>query len=143
MSTEIVVRDGKVTGVRLAGARRLPAASVLASVAPGQLYDRLLRDVNLPEDKAAAKTFRHGRGNFQLHYALDRPPEWLTPGLDHVALIHLSDGIDACRNPRTRPSAACCPRRPRSASASRTGWTPARCPKARRSSGCRSPMRRA
>ena len=26
---------------------------------------------------------------------MDKPPEWLTAGLDDVALIHLSDGIDA------------------------------------------------
>ncbi len=48
-----------------------------------------------------------------------------------------------CRNPRTRPNAACCPRCRRSAWASRTGWTRPAAPKARRSSGCRSPMRRA
>ena len=92
---EIVVRDGKVRGVRLQGGEEIAAPSVLASVTPGQLYNRLLKGVNLPEDKAAAKTFRHGRGNFQLHYALDRPPEWLTAGLDQVALIHLADGIDS------------------------------------------------
>ena len=91
----ILVKDGRVRGVALAGGEEIACASVLASVAPGQLQDRLLRDVNLPEDKAAAKTFRHGRGNFQLHYALNRHPEWLTPGLDEVALIHLADGIDS------------------------------------------------
>ncbi len=91
----IIVKDGRVRGVALTGGEEIPCASVLASVAPAQLQDRLLRDVNLPEDKAAAKTFRHGRGNFQLHYALDRHPEWLTPGLDDVALIHLADGIDS------------------------------------------------
>mgnify|MGYP002737461972 FL=1 len=91
----ILVRDGKVRGVALAGGEEIACGSVLASVAPGQLQGRLLRDVNLPEDKAAAKVFRHGRGNFQLHYALDRAPEWLAPGLDDVALIHLADGIDS------------------------------------------------
>lgn len=91
----ILVKDGRVRGVALAGGEEIACPSVLASVAPGQLQDRLLRDVNLPEDKAAAKTFRHGRGNFQLHYALDRAPEWLTPGIDDVSLIHLADGIDS------------------------------------------------
>lgn len=91
----ILVKDGKVHGVAFANGEEIPCPSVLASVAPGQLQDRLLRDVNLPEDKAAAKSFRHGRGNFQLHYALDHAPEWLTPGLDDVALIHLADGIDS------------------------------------------------
>jgi phytoene dehydrogenase-like protein len=91
----IEVTDGRVTGVRLADGALIPAKSVLASVTPGQLYGRLLKGVNLPEEQAAAQAFRHGRGDFQLHYALDRVPEWLTPGLDDVALIHLSDGIDA------------------------------------------------
>lgn len=91
----ILVADGKVRGVRLAGGEEIACRSVLASVAPGQLYDRLLADVNLPVECAEARAFRHGRGDFQLHFALDRQPEWLTPGLDDVALIHLSDGIDA------------------------------------------------
>jgi phytoene dehydrogenase-like protein len=81
--------------VALAGGEEIACGSVLASVAPGQLQERLLREANLPEDKAAAQVFRHGRGNFQLHYALDRVPDWLTPGLDEVALIHLADGIDS------------------------------------------------
>ncbi|MCA3525327.1 MAG: NAD(P)/FAD-dependent oxidoreductase [Rhodobacter sp.] len=91
----ITQRDGRVTGVVLAGGETIAAKSVLASVAPGQLLHRLLRDVNLPQDRAAAAAFRHGRGNFQVHYALDRAPDWLTPGLGDVALIHLADGIDS------------------------------------------------
>ncbi len=91
----ILTGKSRVTGVQLAGGARIAAANVAASVAPGQLYGRLLRDLHLPEDKAATQRFRHGRGNFQLHYALDKPPEWLTPGLDDVALIHLADGIDS------------------------------------------------
>ncbi len=92
---EITAKNGHVVGVRLADGEVIATKSILASVAPGQLYGRLLPAVNLPEDKAATKQFRHGRGNFQLHYALDRHPEWLSPGLDDVALIHLTDGIDA------------------------------------------------
>ena len=91
----ILVTNGRVRGVALTGGEEIACGSVLASVAPGQLQGRLLRDVNLPADQAAAKAFRHGRGNFQLHYALDRPPKWLSPGLDQVALIHLADGIDS------------------------------------------------
>ncbi|MGQ0564587.1 MAG: phytoene desaturase family protein [Gemmobacter sp.] len=91
----VLVRDGRVTGVALAGGEEIACRSVLASVTPGQFLGRLLREVNLPEDRAAAAVFRHGRGNFQVHYALDRAPEWLSPGLDQVALIHLADGIDS------------------------------------------------
>jgi phytoene dehydrogenase-like protein len=91
----ILVRDGRVRGVALASGEEIGCTSVLASVAPGQLYGRLLREVNLPEDKAAARAFRHGRGDFQLHYALDAEPDWIAPGLQDVALIHLCDGIDS------------------------------------------------
>ncbi len=91
----ILVVDGRVTGVELVGGEGVACRSVLASVAPGQLYGRLLAGVDLPEERAAVAGFRHGRGNFQLHYALDAVPEWLSPGLEQVALIHLSDGVDA------------------------------------------------
>ncbi|MRX52040.1 NAD(P)-binding protein [Paracoccus sp. S-4012] len=91
----IVHAGGRVTGVELAGGEHVAATSILASVTPGQLYGRLLADADLPREKEATRRFQHGRGNFQLHYALDRPPEWLTPGLEDVALIHLTDGIDA------------------------------------------------
>ncbi|WP_309668237.1 NAD(P)/FAD-dependent oxidoreductase [Tabrizicola sp.] len=91
----ILVTDRRVRGVVLANGEEIACGSVLASVAPGQLQGRLLREVNLPEDQAAAKAFRHGRGNFQLHYALDRSPVWLAQGLEDVALIHLTDGIDS------------------------------------------------
>ena len=91
----ILVSGAKVTGVALASGEEIACSSVLASVTPGQLQGRLLRDSAPPQDMAAAKAFRHGRADFQLHYALDRAPEWRTAGLDQVALIHLADGIDS------------------------------------------------
>ncbi len=91
----ISVDLGRVIGVETTNAEKISAKSVLASVAPDQLYTRLLRGVSLPEENAALPSYRYGRGNFQLHYALDQTPEWLTPGLDKVALIHLADGIDS------------------------------------------------
>ena len=81
---KITLQGSRVTGVTLTSGEGIAAPSVLASVTPGQLHNRLLRDANLPLDKAAAQNFRHGRGNFQVHYALDAPPEWLSPGLDDV-----------------------------------------------------------
>lgn len=91
----ILVEGGRVAGVELWGGERIAASSVLASVAPGQLYGRLLRDADLPREREAARRFRHGRAGVQLHFALDRPPEWIAPGLGDVALIHLADGIDS------------------------------------------------
>lgn len=125
---EITVTAGRVTGVRLAGGDVIAAKSVLASVTPGQLYGRLLPGVNLPEDRAAVKQFRHGRGNFQLHYALDAAPEWLSSGLADVALIHLTDGIDAVSKSANEAERGMLPATPTICVGQPSRLDPSRCP---------------
>lgn len=90
----ILVENGKARGVALANGEEITAGNVICSVAPGQLYGRLL-DGHGGKDAEALTTFRHGRGNFQLHYAIDGPLKWKTPGLEDVALIHLAESIDS------------------------------------------------
>ena len=124
---EITVKNGRVTGVRLADGAVISCGSVLASVAPGQLYGRLL-NVNLPQDAAAVQQFRHGRGNFQLHYALDRPPEWLTPGLQDVALIHLADCIDSVSKSANEAERGMLPAVPTICVGQPSRLDPSRCP---------------
>ncbi|MFY9212030.1 MAG: NAD(P)/FAD-dependent oxidoreductase [Aestuariivita sp.] len=91
-AARIIVQAGKAVGIETSEGETIRATSVIASTAPGQLYDGLLGETAKP---ATTKKFRHGRGNFQLHYALDGPIDWVGEGLDEVALIHLTDGIDA------------------------------------------------
>ncbi len=69
--------------------------SVICSVTPTQLYGRLLGKA-APGDAvvAATKKYRYGKGNFQIHYALDRPPAWRNEELGKVALLHLTPGLD-------------------------------------------------
>ncbi|MGL4235994.1 phytoene desaturase family protein [Tabrizicola sp.] len=124
----ILVRDGRARGVRLTGGEEIESPSVLASVAPGQLYDRLLKGVNLPQDQAAAKAFRHGRGNFQLHYALSGQPEWIAPGLDQVALIHLTDGIDTVSKSANEAERGMLPETPTICVGQPHRLDPSRCP---------------
>jgi len=124
----ILVSGGRVTGVALANGETIDCGSVLASVAPGQLQDRLLREASQPKDKAAAQKFRHGRGDFQLHYALDAPPEWLTPGLADVALIHLSDGIDAVSKSANEAERGLFPATPTICVGQPSRLDPTRCP---------------
>lgn len=124
----IMVREGRVRGVALAAGEEIACASVLASVAPGQLQDRLLRDANLPEDHAAARQFRHGRGNFQVHYALDRAPDWLSDGLEDVALIHLADGIDSVSRSANEAERGLLPAEPTICVGQPHRLDPSRCP---------------
>ncbi|MCB1361376.1 MAG: FAD-dependent oxidoreductase, partial [Rhodobacteraceae bacterium] len=48
---KITTANGRVTGVRLADGEEIATRSVLASVAPDQLYTRLLDGVDLPQDR--------------------------------------------------------------------------------------------
>ncbi len=124
----VLVEGGRVRGVALASGEEIACGSVLASVAPGQLQGRLLREVNLPEDRAGAQAFRHGRGNFQLHYALDRVPEWLSPGLEQVALIHLADGIDSVSKSANEAERGMLPAVPTLCVGQPSSLDPSRCP---------------
>jgi phytoene dehydrogenase-like protein len=119
---------GRVAGVELAGGERIAAASVLASVTPTQLYGRLLAEVDLPKEREAAARYRYGRGNFQLHYALDRVPEWMSSGLQDVALIHLTDGVDAVSKSANEGERGMLPETPTICVGQPSKLDPSRCP---------------
>ena len=91
----ITIEAGRVVAVETARGERIGTTSVLASATPSQLHGRLLRDAASGPHEPAGEAWRHGRGNFQLHYALSKAPDWLTDGLEDVALIHIADGIDS------------------------------------------------
>ncbi|TIX36344.1 MAG: NAD(P)/FAD-dependent oxidoreductase, partial [Mesorhizobium sp.] len=91
----IAQNGGRATGVRLASGETITAnKSVICSVTPTQLYGRLLGGAVSKADVEAAQKYRYGKGNFQIHYALDKPPAWRGEGLDKVALLHLTPGLD-------------------------------------------------
>jgi len=91
----IVEEGGRATGVRLASGETISASKgVICSVTPTQLYERLLGKAAPVADVAATGSYRYGKGNFQIHYALDRPPAWRNAALGEVALLHLTPGLD-------------------------------------------------
>jgi phytoene dehydrogenase-like protein len=92
---EIVVADGQAKGVRLATGETIEAArGVICSVTPTQLYRRLLPGSAAADKRERAENYRYGKGDMQIHYALKAPPRWRTPGLENVALLHLTPGLD-------------------------------------------------
>ena len=74
----------------------MSSKGVICSVTPAQLYSRLLRDsAPPPEITAALGRYRYGKGNMQIHYALDAPPRWNGgEELGKVALLHVTPGLD-------------------------------------------------
>ncbi|MCF6745874.1 NAD(P)/FAD-dependent oxidoreductase [Blastococcus sp. KM273128] len=92
--------DGRATGVRLADGEVVTAReAVLASVTPQQLYLELLDGVAAVPDRVreAARGFRYGRGDMQIHLALSEPPRWAEDHdrLSRAAIVHVSDGLDS------------------------------------------------
>lgn len=88
---------GRADAVRLVSGERIEARNgVICSTTPTQLYGRLLRDHRLPPDiTGAAKQYRYGKGDMQIHYALDAPPRWKGgEALGKVALLHVTPGLD-------------------------------------------------
>jgi len=124
----ILIENGRAVGVETATGEKIMAGHVLASVTPTQLYGRLLRGhVPAPQEQAL-RGYRYGRGDFQLHFALDRKPEWLTEGIDDVALIHLSDGIDAVSKSANEAERGMIPETPTICVGQPSTLDPSRCP---------------
>jgi Phytoene dehydrogenase and related proteins len=123
----ILVENGRACGVVLSSGEEIRGRNVICSVAPDQLYGRLLGDVETSE-RAALSSFRHGRGDFQLHYALDGPVRWKTPGLDDVALIHLADGIDSVSKSANEAERGMLPETPTICVGQPHRLDPSRCP---------------
>jgi phytoene dehydrogenase-like protein len=92
----IAVENGRVAGVRVAGGTTVPASSVVANVTPTQLYTRLLDPAHVPAAAVeAGRRFRYGRGEMQIHFALDEPPRWEgDERLGRTAIVHLTPGLD-------------------------------------------------
>src|SRR5262249_55786117 len=84
-----IILDGNAArGVRLADGTEIRATrGVIASTTPAQLYTRLLDPKSLPGPVAeSVRTYRHGKGNIQIHYALSSTPKWKVGEVAGVAL---------------------------------------------------------
>ncbi len=95
----ILVSGGRASAVRLVGGETVQASrAVVASVTPTALYGTLLGDGSVPQAVAAsARRFRYGRGEMQIHLALDEFPRWKGPRADELArtpIVHVTPGLD-------------------------------------------------
>ena len=95
----ILVSGGRASAVRLVGGETVQASrAVVASVTPTALYGSLLADGDVPQALAAsARRFRYGRGEMQIHLALDELPRWKGPRSNELArtpIVHVTPGLD-------------------------------------------------
>lgn len=93
----VLVRDGRAASVELAGGGKVEAEeAVVANVTPTQLYERLLAGAPVPRAATdAARRFRYGRAEMQIHMALSEPPRWVgDERLGRTAIVHVTPGLD-------------------------------------------------
>lgn len=94
--SRVVVDGGVARGVRTADGRTFTAKrAVVCNVTPAQLYQRLLAPEEVPpEFMRRSHAYRPGRGEMQIHLALDDAPQWVDPRLAGVAMLHVTPGLD-------------------------------------------------
>ena len=93
----VLVSGGRATAVRLADGETVRAErAIVASVTPTQLYGTLLGDGEVSlEISDAARRYRFGRGEMQIHFALSEPPAWRgDERLGRTAIVHVTSGLD-------------------------------------------------
>jgi phytoene dehydrogenase-like protein len=93
----VLVSGGRATTVRLSNGETISAReAIVASVTPTQLYERLLGGGDVPDEVArAARRYRYGRGEMQIHIAMSEPPDWYGDArLAQAAIVHLTPGLD-------------------------------------------------
>jgi len=92
--THVLTREGRAAGVEVASGDVVHAPVVVCNVTPTQLYGQLLANVPGPVGSAARK-FRYGRSEMQIHFALSEPPRWDgDERLGRTAIVHLTPGLD-------------------------------------------------
>jgi phytoene dehydrogenase-like protein len=125
--------DGGAGGVELAGGAIVSARQgVICSTAPGQLYGRLLKDWPAPLPEAVAQgvaSYRNGKGNMQIHYALSHPPRWNGgQELGTVALLHVTSGLDGVSRAANEAERGLLPAEPTICVGQPTALDPSRAP---------------
>lgn len=125
--------SGKAVGVTLADGQRLRAAQgIIASVTPHQLYERLLSasSTALPRPvQEGLASYRYGKGNMQIHYALKAAPRWRAgEELSKVALLHLTPGLNGVSRSANEAERGLLPAEPTVCIGQPTSLDPSRAP---------------
>ena len=90
----ILVKNGRAVGVRTAQGDEISAVAVVASVAPDQMYLKLLADADVPAPLVKrAGQYRYGRGCVQIQLALSQAPQWSDPRLAQAGQPHLARSL--------------------------------------------------
>ena len=90
---------------------------------------RVLGGEKLPEAVSeGVANYRYGKGDMQIHYALNAVPKWRSPGLEKTALIHLTSGLDGVSKATNEAERGMLPAEPTICVGQPTALDPSRAP---------------
>lgn len=96
--TQLLVDNGRATGVRLESGEEIAASTVIANVGPKLLYQRMIAASDLPSDfLRRMKAFKAGSGTFRMNVALSGLPRFTClpePGEHHRSGIVIGPTLD-------------------------------------------------
>src|ERR1700733_11989571 len=97
---EVLVRDGRTTGVRTVDGREFHARAVVSNVAAGTLFRRMVAPKHLPAELLRdIDTFRTFSTAFKMNIAAHEPPHYRAFNADKLQFryptyVHIAPGID-------------------------------------------------
>jgi phytoene dehydrogenase-like protein len=90
----VLVRRGRVCGVRLAGGEEIGADAVITTISARPLA-AMLPDEALPDRLIRRlRAWRYGTAAFKLDYALSGPVAWTAPAARRAAVVHVAGELD-------------------------------------------------
>ena len=109
----VLVRNGRVTGIRLASGEEVSAGVVLADVVAPTLYLDLVGTEHLPARfRAELDRFELDHGTVKVDWALRAPIAWTDPVARQAGTLHLGEGMDHLTRFASDLSAGDLPRSP-------------------------------
>lgn len=128
--TRIDVESRRATGVRTAAGERYTAReAVIADVVAPHLYERLLRQEDVPARTARAMTrFQLDPSTVKVDWALDGPVPWATPPPYDAGTVHVADSVDQMSEALSQVAAHAIPARPFMLTGQMTKSDPTRSP---------------
>jgi phytoene dehydrogenase-like protein len=127
----ILVRGGRVAGVRLRGGETLSADAVVSTLSAGPLA-RLLPDGALgPRLHRRLRVWRYGTGPFKLDYALSGPVPWTAAEARSSAVVHVAGELSELIQAADESNRGVVPERPVLVVGQQSLFDPSRAPAGR------------
>ncbi len=128
--TEVIVREGRAAGVRIADGREVSARrAVLANTSAPALYLELVGREHLParllDDLGR---FQWDTGTFKVDWTLDGPVPWMHEATRLAGTVHVADGMDGMTEHTTHVETRRIPARPFLVSGQYASFDPTRSP---------------